>query len=185
MRSFETQQYSRVCMSAYQKLPPMRLIAFQPSYSLNPNRLRHLQFLMLTIYSTNIRCGEKNDTRKMSRSRKISKWLASHKGYFVCGMNNMATRFRSRSQVRDAVNKLKYKYPNAMITIDDIIMLTVDIMSYEEEEVSTKTGWCIVFGINLTMVFFESLFGLQHRCGIRYRNVQVTYNRCAHSTWLI
>lgn len=51
--------------------------------------------------------------------------LEGHKGGFGC--KNRARDYHSSNEVASAIEKLKKKYPNAMITIYDLAMVAHDL----------------------------------------------------------
>lgn len=85
------------------------------------------------MYTTGYKFG--GQARKSIRDRKgnsnqnrsLSKWLAGHKGCFVCKKPQIARHHHSREEVSKAINELKQKYPAAMVTVDDLAMIVSDM----------------------------------------------------------
>lgn len=84
------------------------------------------------MYTTGYRYGGK--ARKYvkghsSNSREIGRWLAGHKGCFVCKQDHRARDHHSQKEVSEAIEKLKKNYPSAMVTVDDVAMIVDDLAS--------------------------------------------------------
>jgi len=71
-----------------------------------------------------------------NRTRSISRWLAQQKGCFVCKKNHRARDYHSRQEVSHAIEKLKKKYPSALITIEDLSMVVQDLI--EDNEIDAE-----------------------------------------------
>lgn len=58
-----------------------------------------------------------------------SSWMRGVKGCFVYGADHMARTNHSREEVKTAINKLKAKYPQTLLTIEDlsaVVNMTID-----------------------------------------------------------
>ena len=57
-----------------------------------------------------------------------SKWFAGVKGCYVCGKNHMARTRHSRDEIMAAIKKLKEKHSKALLSVEDLAMITDDLL---------------------------------------------------------
>ena len=93
---------------------------------------------LLTMYSAENRFGgdAKKNFKGSKKSRSISKWLAGHKGCFVCKKNHRARQHHSHQEVSAAIEKIKKRYPAVLFTIEDIALLANEQANDDEDDVS-------------------------------------------------
>ncbi len=98
-------------------------------------------------YTTGYKFGgnaRKHFKGSQRHNRSVSKWLAGHKGCFVCRKDHRARDHHTRPEVSDAINALKKKYPHALVTIDDFALVVGDMAAgytsndHDSEELSSS-----------------------------------------------
>ncbi len=111
--------------------------------------------------------------------RSFSKWLAAHKGYFLCRKDHRARDHHSPAEVKEAVNKLKLKYPRAMVTMDDLAMVVgeitdmVDTTSGSDEDDGSDTSEELEHSANIAVC--EEGYGT--RTEMHFANVAFMHGR--------
>ena len=79
--------------------------------------------------SINSRHGKKNYERRLS-----SKWIKGIKGCYVCGKNHRAATRHSPQQVREAIRKLKHEHPSALLSVEDMVYISEELIVDKEDK---------------------------------------------------
>lgn len=56
------------------------------------------------------------------------------KGCYVCGKNHKARTRQSPKEVREAIERLKNKNPQAMITVSDLALISSELCENADED---------------------------------------------------
>lgn len=84
----------------------------------------------------------------VSRGKVSSSWLRGHKGCYVCGKDHLARTKHTKTEISDAIQRLKRKDPTAMISVDDLAFITGEL-SIDEISSEDHEGEDVVFSENV------------------------------------
>lgn len=81
-----------------------------------------------TMKGSRLKNGKNNCIRLSSR------WLAGQNGCWVCGKSHKAKERHSKEEIVEAIEKLRSRQPNAMLTVEDLALISNDLAANGSDE---------------------------------------------------